>query len=88
MVATYTLESCTGGNDYRRFIGVFYEDRGQIGEFRYVSAQPTGVVGATVFNGQINVQMKHLGPNDARCCPSVSRNATYKLADGRLIQTR
>ena len=88
VIMTYTLESCSGGNDAVRTFGVFYDKNGQVKEFERPRQKVIDVRTVTVVGSRLDVEILTDGPNDPRCCPTVTRHVTYFLRDGQIIQAK
>lgn len=88
VIAAYTVEGCGRGNYYERFFGVFYDENGTVQQYKKPPGTLNGVERVTVAGGRITVHMKQLGPNDPRCCPTVSRQAVFELRDGAIVPVK
>ncbi|MBN9562614.1 MAG: hypothetical protein J0H14_18085 [Alphaproteobacteria bacterium] len=87
-VASYTIESCNGGNNAFRTVGVFYEENGKVRQFMGPRHPISGPVSVTIHGDRLTVHSLEYGPNDARCCPTVRHIANYRLANGAITATR
>jgi hypothetical protein len=91
-IASYTIKSCGGGNNYARTVGVFYAVNGKVQQFKAATPidgpdvdDPSGV---TVQGDRITVRSSAYAPDDPRCCPSLKRTASYRLMNGAIVLAR
>ena len=79
-----------GSNNYTQFIVAFVNDRRGLCPTKPVSAggklyravELQGAQGTT-----ITLKTKAYAKSDAACCPSVERTTSYRLADGKLVES-
>jgi hypothetical protein len=93
VIAAYTLESCGGGNDYMRTVGVFYEADGKVHQFNPPATPIAGPDvddrdGVTVRGDRIVIRSSAYAPNDPRCCPSLKKTTAYKLVNAAIVPAR
>jgi hypothetical protein len=86
----YTIESFCCGNNYYFYLAVFL-DKGNKFEF-IASAQvggkgERGVEFGTIRESKILLNTKEYFPDDAMCCPSGKGKTTYRLENGRLVES-
>jgi hypothetical protein len=89
-IATYTLESCSGGNDAVRTVGVFYEANGAVHQLKRPARPIDGPdvedsAGVTIQGDRITIRFSDYAPTDPRCCPSLKRTRSYKLLNGAIV---
>jgi len=90
VIASYTIESCGGGNNYGRTVGVFYAANGKVRQFKQPAVPISGPDiddrdGVTVQGDRITVRWSDYAPDDPRCCPSLKRTSSYRLVDGAIV---
>lgn len=93
VIAAYTLESCGGGNNYMRTVGVFYEADGKVQQFKPPASPIAGPdvddrEGVTVQGDRITVRSSAYAPSDPRCCPSLKKTTVYILVNGAIVLAR
>jgi hypothetical protein len=93
IIAAYTIEGCGGGNNWGRAVSVFYSAGGSVREFKQPSPGVRGPDigdkhGVTVSGDRLTVRYSDYGPNDAHCCPSLHKTATFRLVNGAIIPSR
>jgi major membrane immunogen (membrane-anchored lipoprotein) len=83
----YTLEGIRGGNDWLRFLAVkLSSENGRI-IFKQVGDKDIrSVVSIKIANGKIVASTLEYASNDASCCPSISKTATFVIKNGKLFE--
>jgi hypothetical protein len=85
VVATYGLESCGGGNDWLSTFGVFAQQGGRFVSLPIRNPPRWVVDGVRVDGGVLVVRGLDYGPDDGRCCPSIRREARFRLSGGTVV---
>ena len=86
----FVLEATNGGNAYATHLAVFAREAGALAyaDSLPVSGYGEGVQDFTVQEGSVVMKILAQGPGDATCCPSVEKNVSYVLHNGKLIEAK
>ncbi|MBH1826828.1 hypothetical protein I5W35_06795 [Stenotrophomonas maltophilia] len=86
----FVLEATNGGNAYATHLAVFAREAGALAyaDSLPVSGYGEGVQDFTVQEGSVAMKILVQGPDDATCCPSVEKNVSYVLQNGKLIEAK
>ena len=84
VVAVYTVEGCGGGNNWVSQFGVFSEEANRVVQYALPDPPAFVVESARVANAVIKVAGLDYAPDDGRCCPSIRREAQYRVT-GRAV---
>lgn len=86
----FILEATSGGNAYATHLAVFFREAGALAyaDSLPVSGYDEGVQDFTVQEGAVAMKILVQGPDDATCCPSVEKNVSYVLQNGKLIEAK
>ena len=86
----FVLEATNGGNAYATHLAVFVREAGALAyaDSLPVSGYGEGVQDFTVQEGAVAIKILVQGPDDATCCPSVEKNVSYVLQNGKLIEAK
>lgn len=86
----FVLEATNGGNAYATHLAVFVREAGALtyADSLPVSGYGEGVQDFTVQDGAVAMKILVQGPDDATCCPSVEKNVSYVLQNGKLIEAK
>ena len=84
----FVLEATNGGNAYATHLAVFVREAGALAyaDSLPVSGYGEGVQGFTIQEGTVAIKTLVQGPDDATCCPSVEKNVSYVLHNGKLTE--
>ncbi len=84
----FVLEATNGGNAYATHLAVFVRKGGALAyaDSLPVSGYGEGVQGFTIQEGTVAIKTLVQGPDDATCCPSVEKNVSYVLHNGKLSE--
>ncbi|MEL6098783.1 hypothetical protein [Stenotrophomonas maltophilia] len=86
----FVLEATNGGNAYATHLAVFVREAGALAyaDSLPVSGYGEGVQGFTIQEGTVAIKTLVQGPDDATCCPSVEKNVSYVLHNGKLTEAK
>lgn len=86
----FVLQATDGGNGYATHLAVFAREAGALAyaDSLPVSGYGEGVQDFTVQEGSVAMKILVQGPDDATCCPSVEKNVSYVLQNGKLIEAK
>jgi hypothetical protein len=82
IVATYALQGCGGGNNWGSTLVVLSAQSGKV-EMVADTTGP-GFDEIKISNGQVLAKVTDYGPNDPRCCPSVSKPMIFSVRGNKL----
>ncbi|WP_178129036.1 hypothetical protein [Pseudomonas sp. ANT_J12] len=84
----YTIEGQGGGNGSFSSLGIFYSNNGAF-DFKGSTVVNGAVTDLQVLDDKtISVSSLEVGPEDARCCPTLESKQTYRWDGNRLEELR